>query len=399
MPSLSEGGGVPSVADFICTTAERSGEFQVRLISLATGASGSLNLMLKSPRSWLKGARVDEGLTWRSRSYVEVGSIASELEFQRFRPRSALSSLLKVADVIQVVCGSAAWAHTVLKLNKPVSLQVATRAIIEREARDAGETGLLNRWRRLMTHITDAMDNSAIRSVDAIQVENAWMFEYANQLNHDRTSVDIRYAPPGIDTDLFRPADRRHEPPRRYIFCVGRMNDPRKNIGLLLEAFSELRGNFGVDFDMILAGSAAPPDEFWRRAESLHLQGAVRFINRPSTEELIALYQGAEVFALASEEEGLGMVVLEAMSCGLPVVSTRCGGPEGIISHGQDGYLVPRNDSTAMAEHILKIIRDTELRQQLSLRARQKIVSNFSLKVAGDRFIEVWHGLLNRTRI
>ena len=72
----------------------------------------------------------------------------------------------------------------------------------------------------------------------------------------------------------------------------------------------------------------------------------------PTREELVVLYQNASMFILASDEEGFGVVILEAMACGIPVVSTRSGGPDDIITDGDDGYLVPRDDASALARRI-----------------------------------------------
>ena len=60
-------------------------------------------------------------------------------------------------------------------------------------------------WRKGMTVITDRLDDRALRSVDAIQVENPWMLDYAREINRGRSDVDIRYAPPGVDAKLFLP--------------------------------------------------------------------------------------------------------------------------------------------------------------------------------------------------
>ena len=65
------------------------------------------------------------------------------------------------------------------------------------------------------------------------------------------------------------------------------------------------------------------------------------------------MYQRAAVFALPSDDEGLGIVILEAMACGVPVVATRCGGPEDIITDGTDGFLVPRYDAGALASRLV----------------------------------------------
>jgi glycosyltransferase involved in cell wall biosynthesis len=282
-----------------------------------------------------------------------------------------------------------------LGLGKPVSLHVATRARVERRRRDTKPKGLTGWWRKAMTEVTDRMDDRALRGVDAIQVMNPWMLDYARQLNHHR-EVDIRYAPPGVDARRFTPSTEPRLAGRRDILCVGRLDDPRKNVGLLLEAFARLPDALRATCRLLLAGSAGPGPEFWTRADALELRDCVEFVALPGEEELVRLYQRAAVFALPSDEEGFGVVILEAMACGVPVVATRCGGPEGIITDGTDGFLVPRDDAAAMAARLQTLLDSLELNEAMGRRARATIEARFTEEVAGQAFLEVWDRLLKR---
>lgn len=394
VPALEQGGGVPSVAEFICETLERSGAYDYRLISLSTSARDEISVGLTQPASWLRGLRTDHGV-WRDRPFTRAGAFISELESQRYQPRPALTELLADCDLIQVVCGSPAWANAVIGLGKPVALQVATRARIERRQRDARSRSVVAWWRKAMTSITDRLDDKALRSVDAIQVENPWMLDYAKHINRDRMDVDIRYAPPGVDGRLFHPLTEREITDPPYILCVGRLDDPRKNIGLLLDAFHQLPANL-APVHLVTAGSAPPPAYYWARVEALGLQDRVRHVARPETDELVKLYQQASAFALSSDEEGLGVVILEAMACGVPVVATRCGGPDGIITDGHDGFLVPLDDASAMAERLARLCADTALNRRLGHQARATIEARYAAEVAGMAFIEMWERLLHK---
>jgi glycosyltransferase involved in cell wall biosynthesis len=353
-----------------------------------------VGVALTRPLSWPRGNSVAQGV-WRGRPYTRIGAFASELEFQRYKPRPALASALADCDLIQVVCGSPAWANAVVGLGKPVAVQVATRAKIERRRRDARPHGLAGWWRKGMTEITDRLDDRALRSVDAIQVENLWMLDYAQEINRGRSDVDIRYAPPGVDAKLFLPLKSRSTATKPYILCVGRLDDPRKNISLLLEAFSRLPAEL-AQVELVTAGSGRPPADYWALVERLGLQDRVRHILRPETDELVSLYQQATAFALSSDEEGLGVVILEAMACGVPVVATRCGGPDGIISDGKDGFLVPLDDAALMAERLALLCRDSVLNQEMGRAARATIEARYADEVAGQAFVDVWERLLEK---
>jgi glycosyltransferase involved in cell wall biosynthesis len=246
-----------------------------------------------------------------------------------------------------------------------------------------------------MTEITDRLDDSALLAADAIQLENPWMLEYCQQINLGRGNVDIRYAPPGVDTKMFCPLHERLTSATQYILCVGRLDDPRKNISLLLTAFSQLPTSL-THVGLVTAGAGNPPPEYWAQIDGLKLRGRVRHVHCPETDELVELYQQATVFALASDEEGLGVVILEAMACAVPVVATRCGGPDGIITDGKDGFLVPLDDATAMAERLTDLCTDSPKNQQMGLAARATIEARYADDVAGQAFVDVWDKLLQK---
>jgi glycosyltransferase involved in cell wall biosynthesis len=184
-----------------------------------------------------------------------------------------------------------------------------------------------------------------------------------------------------------------HDP---YILCVARLDDPRKHIELLLEAYALLPNDLRNATTLKLAGSSGPPEHFWQRATQLGLGDRIEYVARPSQQELVSLYQKAAVFALPSDEEGLGVVLLEAMACGIPVVSTRSGGPDGIITEGRDGFLTPLNDAITMAERLADVLRDSELNVRMGLNARNTIEARYARGVTGAEFISVWDSLLGR---
>jgi glycosyltransferase involved in cell wall biosynthesis len=244
-----------------------------------------------------------------------------------------------------------------------------------------------------MTHVTNSIECNVLRFVDAIQVENRWMYEFARQHNPDR-DVDIRFLQPGIDTGRFRPKSGRdfHRDP--YVLCVGRLNDSRKNVGLLLEAYAKLSIDARRSLRLVLAGLDGPPKAFWKRAGALGLLDRIQFIRSPSNDDLLGLYQGASMFALTSDEEGFGMVILEAMSCGIPVISTRSGGPDDIITDGSEGFLVPVEDTAALADRIARLHFNVELNLRMGHCARLTIQNRYATDVAGKPFVEVWDRLL-----
>jgi D-inositol-3-phosphate glycosyltransferase len=396
VPHLNHSGGIASVADFLANTIERSGRFEPRFVSIATAANDSCSLMLSRPRTWRVGATTRPGV-WLGRAYTHVGAVGAELEFCRYLPRRPLKAALADCELIQVVSGSPACALSVCGLGKPVALQCATRSKVERRWLDVAASTPLTSWRRWMTRITDSMDDMALRSVDAIQVENSWMYNYVQKLNADR-NVLLHYAPPGIDVDRFRPAPGRIPAARPYILFVGRMADPRKNVRLLLEAYALLPATLRDVTRLVLAGRTRPGPEFWRRAQELGLVQSIEFLEFLDAARLVSVLQCASVFALPSDEEGLGVALLEAMACGVPVVATRCGGPDGVISDGTEGFLVERNDAEAFADRLARVLGDEGLNRHMGEAARMTILQRYEATAAGDAFLRIYEELLERRR-
>lgn len=392
VPAFGDMGGVPIVALFVARVIAQRADLEVRFISLSMSARDPCSLLLHDPRTWAAGVRTRRA-QFQGRDYVHVGARFGEIEFQRLSRRGALTALLADCDLIQVVAGTPAWGLTVADLGRPVVLQVATLTEVERRAQLAEGRGLLGLYRRLMTRLVAKMDERALARMDAVLVENAWMLDYAK--TRVSAGSQLVFAPPGVDTDRFRPArpgERR--PERPYILSVGRMADPRKQASLLIEAYRRLVEAEPGAPDLVLAGADGPAAEVWAQVQAGGLAGRVRMELAPSLEALAELYRHAVCFALASDEEGFGVVVIEAMASGLPVVSTRSGGPDGIISEGVDGYLVDRGSAEGLAEALGRVISDPRAALAMGAAGRAKVEALYSDQAAGARYLEVYDRLL-----
>lgn len=387
VPDVSLGHGVPAVASFLYQGLRASGRYRPCLISLATSSSDSESVRLRAPATWFRGARVRTA-SWQGLPYIHVGAIWVELEFQRYMPRKLLTRLLQGADLIQVVAGTPAWAHVVPKMRVPIVLHVASLITVERAARLSAERGWRRGWLKVMTKINRFFEARALRRVDAVLVENRWMYDAMRRL---APNALVRFAPPGIDTDFFSPPSSYAR--NGYILSVGRFSDPRKNVRLLFDAYAKLVRRETQVPDLVLVGNepARGDKEYMLK---LGIGAKVHLYENVSAEELRRLYRGARIFVLSSDEEGLGLVVLEAMACGLPVVATDCGGPRTSVVDGVTGILVPVRDADALASAMMRLVTDPALAQRMGEAGRTRVVEHFSVEVATARFIEVYDLLL-----
>jgi len=147
------------------------------------------------------------------------------------------------------------------------------------------------------------------------------------------------------------------------ILFVGRL-EKRKGLRYLLEAYGKLKWDL-PNIRLIVVGPGNPDKESYRVMSSQNLQD-VEFVGRVSYDDLPRYYASADIFCSpATGAESFGIVLLEAMSAGKPVVASDIEGFRGVMTHGEQGLLVPKKDSNAMAEALGMLARDPELRRKL----------------------------------
>jgi glycosyltransferase involved in cell wall biosynthesis len=195
----------------------------------------------------------------------------------------------------------------------------------------------------------------------------------------------IEVLPYPIDTDLFSPNGvEKPDDDRPTVLFVGRFNDSRKNTPLLLDAIDTLRKDI-PDIRLLLIGDE-PDRKLQQQIDALDLNEYVDAIDYVDNEKLPAYYRGADVFAIPSQQEGLAIVGLEAMACGTPVVSTRCGGPEEYVIDSETGYLVPVGDVDAFTNRLTTVVRKDKSREPMANRARELVVETYSRDQVGRKF-------------
>lgn len=177
----------------------------------------------------------------------------------------------------------------------------------------------------------------------------------------------------GVDAGRFTPAARSDSLRRRlgaddaFLFLhVGRLA-PEKSAHRIIEAFARCRAVLGERVRLVIAGDGPSRLELERTGvEGISFLG---FIDRAT--ELPALYASADGFVFASETETLGLVILEAMASGLPVVAAPAGGVADHLSHGVNGLAYPAGDTDGMARQMIELATDPVLHGSLADGARQ----------------------------
>jgi glycosyltransferase involved in cell wall biosynthesis len=147
---------------------------------------------------------------------------------------------------------------------------------------------------------------------------------------------------------------------------------PRKNLGLLLKALARLR-DAGVAFQGWIVGDG-PSRQAWERLrDSLGLQDCVTFLGTLSRRQLVDRYRRAAIFCLPSRQEGFGIVFLEAMACGKPIVAARAAAVPETVIDGECGLLLDPDDPEALARALTALLRDPDLRQEMGEAGRRRV--------------------------
>ncbi len=177
---------------------------------------------------------------------------------------------------------------------------------------------------------------------------------------------DYEIIPNGIDFKHFSANIKplpQYQDGKLNILFVGRL-EKRKGLRYLLEAYSKLKWE-EPNIRLIVVGPGNPDKESYRILSSHNLQD-VDFVGKVSYDDLPRYYASADIFCSpATGAESFGIVLLEAMSAGKPVVASDIEGFRGIITDGEQGLLVPKKDSDALADALGKLARDPELRSKL----------------------------------
>lgn len=164
-------------------------------------------------------------------------------------------------------------------------------------------------------------------------------------------------------------------------------------IGLLaLKQLKELH----VDFKWKIVGDGPLKEELLYHINALGLEDCVELVGKKNRDEILELYNNVDVFLLPSVYEGIANVCLEAMSMKLPVVSTKSGGMEEVIIHGENGLLCEVYNVESIANNIKLIEKNFELRKQLGTSARKTILERFTIERQADVFEEQYARLVNR---
>lgn len=211
--------------------------------------------------------------------------------------------------------------------------------------------------------------------------------------------LDMRKAEiihPAVDATFFHPVkEQQHAWDSLRIITAGSLNWV-KGYEYALQAIRYLIDlNIKIRFDII--GEGSDRQRILYTVYDLGLEDCVHLHGRLSSDQIRDHLQHSDVFLLSSLSEGISNAALEAMACGLPVVTTDCGGMREAITDGVEGFVVPRRNPEATARALVKLYNGPILRQDMGHAARARVLQQFTLAQQVRRFISMAQKLISDT--
>ncbi len=225
----------------------------------------------------------------------------------------------------------------------------------------------------------------------------------------------IQIIPPGVDLRRFYPipTDEAKEfigisPCERMLLFVGRI-EPLKGLDVLFRAIAIMRQNGlweRTPFCLAVIGGNEDSEPESRGTEQERLSALrseyglddlVAFLGKKSQDTLPYYYSAAEIVVVPSHYESFGMVALEAMACGKPVVASNVGGLAYLVQNGITGFTVPVDEPQLLAECIAKLLSDQELRTRMGKQAAE-FAKGFGWNIIANKIIALYHSVLTSNR-
>lgn len=232
----------------------------------------------------------------------------------------------------------------------------------------------------------------AIEQADAVTAVSQYLADETRLVFGTQTPIHV--VPNFVDTDRFRPGPGPRWPGREgseRILVHASNFRPVKRVADVVRAFAAIVRE--VPARLLLLGEGPDREHALAVAADLGCVDAVEWLGpTESVEEALA---DADLFLSASETESFGLSMLEAMSCGVPCVSTKVGGVPEVL--GETGALTPFGDPQALAQAALRLLRDPDLYQRHSAASRTRAIELFAATKVIDRYLDIYRQVLAKS--
>lgn len=373
-------GGVPSMLKFIIDCLQQR-NYQVTLAyyrpySLSPELSVPLHELLFRKPSTINEQYLDVDC-------IGLGCWLPELEVSHYWSTKAWRQIIASHDAHLTVSGSCMAASVYTQNQIPFMGWIASDwqgDRLQRVNRFPWFRKLVDRY--LITPMAKNIETKIVNTNQLIALSD-----------HTREELNSLVGRNAVNHVLSMPIDTEHfffkSTPEltNQIGFVGRFEDPRKQIDLLLTSFAKVVDRL-PNLQLILVGDTIS-QKTKNVIQELKITNNVTSFAYLTRDDLVGVLHNLDMFVLPSHQEGLCIAALEAMSCGVPVISTRCGGPESYLVDGVNGELCEQNSDTIAAK-VLKLYSNENLRVRYSKAARETVIQSFSEQSQINKFWQLF---------
>lgn len=379
-------GGVPTMTRWIVSLLQEMGIEPVIAWYEPWSTHPSLSVPLHALATGRSPGRTSRRVYDNHMGYG-IGAWLPELEFTHYLPRWHWRDLIQQCQFHLAVTGNPLCATPFARLGLPFLAWVATPWEADRRDRVKGFS-MPRRWldKGLNRPFLRRLERQILRSPQGRILALSGYTSRSLAEIAQRPMDGVMLMP--VDPSIFHPVP--HERVPWTVGFAGRYGDPRKDVRLLLEAVRLLaREDHPIRLEFIGESDSTCLNT---QIESLGLVDRVVCHSPRAGSELAGVVRRWDLFVVPSYQEGLCIAALEAMACGIPVVSTFCGGPEDYVLPDRTGELVPR-DPGAMARAIASICGDPERRRRLGEGAARWVGDQASPQASREVFHHHFHRL------
>jgi len=200
----------------------------------------------------------------------------------------------------------------------------------------------------------------------------------------------------GVDLEQFVSSPQSEYAQQRYVLCVARLVF-KKGIDVLIEAFETVHQRFS-DLALLIAGDGPQRQKYAALVEGSGLGSVVELLGRVEPSQIPSLLAGCELFVLPSRQEPFGIAILEAMASRKAVIATRVGGVPEIIRHMENGFLVDAESPQELAEAVVLLLQDNELRDSLAEAGYETVRSRFTWEKVVEKYLDAYQQVSDQRR-
>lgn len=238
-----------------------------------------------------------------------------------------------------------------------------------------------------------SIDKKLIESSDeVISVSEACSDELKRYYNINKSKVIYN----GVDTNFFKPDDTKaniHEP---YVLYAGRLS-PEKGLFDLIDSI-KIVSKTCPDIKLIIIGKGPMERTLRNKVRALELSENIKFLGSLNHDDLLDYYQSASIYVLPSYFEGLATTLLEALACGVPIITTNIPANSEAVIDSINGFLVPPKKPKILAESILALLSDTKLRKKMGNNSRKRAMNYFDWDIISKKIEDTYYAMLNLSK-